>query len=305
MKTPAGLERLVLFLVLCLAIVTTKPADADWINEAEYSCSDPINLSKQAFVQKWFPTQLPVRRVVKDAEHVHIEVDQKLVNDGVITVGALFTANKFEMAAGDAAMLKVYLKGQERKVDFPLWSQQITALAGFATEAAGGFVLSVLFSYFFDQMGAIKASISAVEVFVADGGEVYQIGSLNESNGRQIFSEIVEYVVKLGRETRFIALYSCSYPAITVMKRVRTVTPQVNKKLFIDTGTDWVMENADTGAVERHFKKIGEDTSFYYFQEAGASPDLAQNLRISRIGGPVQMKIAGTWQSLYSATELF
>ena len=291
-----------------LAIALLAPlqvARADWVDDAKYSCSDPLAMNGDPATKGWFTRPAPVRRIDRDVEHKYVDIDQKVLNAGTVTIGKVFAANQTDLDKDGAQLLKLFLSKRSRNYDFPFWSQQLPALSGYVLSATGGLTFGAMFSYFFSAMGASKANIDTLESFVAEGGQLIQLMSVDEANGRQVVTEIAQYRVTVGKELRNFALYSCAYPAKVVMKSVRTTNPPINPKLFEDAGGDWIMKNATTGAIEKHYTKVREDSAFYYFEENGnVPPGFSKDLRISRSGAPVQRMIDGAWQNLYSNTEL-
>lgn len=78
-----------------------------------------------------------------------------------------------------------------------------------------------------------------------------------------------------------------------------------------DVANDLTTENYgengfwSTGAVQRRFKRTSVTQDFYTLQETNIAPEMAQVLRISRTGGPIQVHSGGNWQVLYSASEVY
>ena len=74
------------------------------------------------------------------------------------------------------------------------------------------------------------------------GVKSIRLARLEEANNRQVFTEILQYRVSVGREKRHFVLYAASYPAEVFINSIRTATPPINRKLFEYTGAEWVME---------------------------------------------------------------
>lgn len=288
-----------------LVLAMPSHSRADWVSDTPSNCFDPMLIRQQNFMTSWSPLPPTVKLNGDGNSHSSVEINQRFLNDGTIKVGQLFTSNSTELDRDKAAVLTIFMKGRAHNIDFPFWAQQIPTLSGVFFTTPQGIALGILSSVLFTEVGAQKLQIDGMQAFVADGGAVYQLGQVDQKEGNFAFTEIIQYRVSLGRETRHFILASCVYPAAVVARNIKTVTPPTNPKIFQDNGAEWVMKNGSTGLVEKHFKRTSVDDDFYTLQEAGVSPDLAQVLRISRKGGPIQMQIAGAWQTLYSTSEVF
>ena len=138
-------------------------------------------IRRQSFLTSWIPKPIPGDIVSNDAAHAHVRINQKLINDGTIKIGELFTNASAELDKNRATTLNVFLSSKARNVDVPFWPQQMPALAGYVLNATQGLVFGTLAAALFNGLGAQKASIDAMQAFVADGGEIYQARAVGRS----------------------------------------------------------------------------------------------------------------------------
>jgi hypothetical protein len=284
-----------------LLLLGVSPVSAEWALEAKFSCSDPLILRDQPLFAHSLSSSNLFELVRADEQHVHAEIDQKVVNAGQLGAGKLVTAQLFDLNPGSAAELKGILKKRADFVDFPLFVQLLPALSGYYLTATGSLVFGSIFSYLFDKAGVEKVGIDVIRNLVVDGGKIAYEFSLDSADQKRF---IIKYQVAIGKETRVALLYSCTYPAIVLMHHIRTIEPAVNPKLIEESGGQWLVRNASTGNTEMKLNKDREDDDFYYFKPAGTS--FFREWRVSRKGGAYQgLDDTGTWQTFYSKTEVY
>jgi hypothetical protein len=195
--------------------------------------------------------------------------------------------------------MKYIASKRNTESDIPFWVSGGLELAGFILTAGESAVITPIFNFAFALANVRHARISTLEMFLALGGELIQLGQIDAlTDQRLLATETILYRVSLGKEVRNFLVYACAYPAIAIMRRVSTVFPSTNKLIYEGNATDWVAKVAATQAVIERLTKLREDNDFYYF-----SSDRGE-LRISRHGGPVERLRDGAWTTLYQRTQV-
>jgi len=288
----------------CLLLIYLCPlwlvaSRAEWPSEARFVCDDPLFIRQQSFFVSWFPRPGAVIEKIFLTEKYQVVIDQKHVNSGEIRFGVPFMQQDVQLDRDRLSLLRLVVRKRSQDSDLPYWSTGSIKLGAYILTAGESQVVTSIFKFLFEIEKIEHARISAVEAFLAEGGELLQIGRIDSgSKGHLVATETIVYRVALGKEYRSFLLYSCAYPARIVMRKVRTVEPPTNPKIYEDVGPDWVMKDARTGAVEMHLKKTQEDSEFYYFLSG------AREYRVSRVGGPIELNLFGKWTQLYQKTTV-
>lgn len=282
------------------AFLPAAVANAGWIDDAKYACDDPTVIRDASFMVKWLekPAQYsrnPIR------QGFYVEISQKDFNNKDLLFADMFEARRIVLDKDMATVLKLHFEKRSNQTRIPFWAQQLPSIASIPLNVGQGLILAVGTAAFFDMLGAKSTSIDTLAYISVAGGEIAQYGSVAFHDGNAVFTETVQYEVTVGQERVSNYLYMCRYPALIVMRKVKTVFPPNNPKIFEESDGVWKMINADTQTVEREFTKTGEDREFYFLKENGGS---GSEYRISRLGGPVQMESEGSWANLYSETEI-
>jgi hypothetical protein len=286
--------------LLATALTICNEARAEWSSDATYVCDDPLIIRQQSFFLNWFPRPGSVVLTRFLQEKYRVEINQKYVNDGSIRTGVPFTSNRVEMDSGRLSLLRYIVEKRSNDSDLPFYITDDVKLAAYILTAGETLVITPIFNFLFALEKVRHAKISLLENFLAEGGELIQLGQIEKlKNNNYIAIETIRYRVSLGKETRSFLIYSCVYPAIVVMRRVITTYPPNNKMIYEGSGDNWVGKNAETGTVVDQLKKLREDDDFYYFTRSRGG-----ELRISRHGGPVESLNAGTWSPIYQRTQL-
>ena len=273
-------------------LVTEALADSDWMQRAQYSCSDPLNVQATSKSQGWFPENNLMRTAELVSGHKVVYFSAKLVHDGVIPINKPFLIAKNQLSDTNINTLSELIKAHADMTRIPWYISMLTPdPAEYVEQQVLSFGLKTYIEWLKEQLNVNSVTLDQLSLFVAKGGYIARSGTFAKSAtqiGRNIFIDTLYYNVSLGNEQRSAVLASCTYPAEPQITIITVKYPNNTSHVYAAEGNKWLSTGmtANGQVVSRNtLIKIDEDDTYMYFQLACTKVEFCIRYKVGKWNG--------------------